>query len=233
MALVCDTTVTENAIVRSSESPKLHGRRQIFTSEPVITRENVLDVLGKAMSVHLLNRAEIQYLYDYVRGIQPILNRTKVYNTEICAKVVVNLANQIVTFKTSEFAGEPIQYVSRSSGQKDREEKDSTVPGMVAELNSKMLTENKQTKDMQIANYMFKGGVAYRLTIHDPDPDETLDEAPFEIYVPDPLNTFVVRLNDVSRRVVMGVTYVNTGDAEKGYEYTVYTPDVTYVITGA
>lgn len=233
MGLVCDTTTTENTAVRLSESPKLHGRRQIFTSEHEITRENVLDVLGKAMSVHLLNRQEIQYLYDYVRGIQPILNRTKVHNTEINSKVVVNLANQIVAFKTSEFAGEPIQYVSRSSGQKEQEEKDSIVPEMVADLNSKMLTENKPTKDIQIANYMFKGGVAYRLTIHDPNPDETLDEAPFEIYVPDPRNTFVVRVNDVSKRVVMGVTYVDTKDPERGYEYTVYTKDETFVITGA
>lgn len=233
MGLVCDTTTTENTAVRLSESPKLHGRRQIFTSEHEITRENVMDVLGKAMSVHLLNRVEIQYLYDYVRGIQPILNRTKVHNTEINSKVVVNLANQIVAFKTSEFAGEPIQYVSRSSGKKEQEEKESKVPEMVADLNSKMLTENKPTKDIQIANYMFKGGVAYRLTIHDPNPDETLDEAPFEIYVPDPRNTFVVRVNDVSKRVVMGVTYVDTKDPERGYEYTVYTKDETFVITGA
>ena len=233
MALVCDTTTTENADVRNSESPKLNGRRQIFTSEAVITEDNVLDVLTKAMSVHLLNRQEIQYLYDYVRGIQPILSRTKVHNAEICNKVVVNLANQIVTFKTSEFAGEPIQYVSRSSGLHDRDNLDPTIPEMVSELNSMMLTEDKQGDDMKIANYMFKGGVAYRLTIHDPHPDETLDEAPFELYVPDPRNTFVVRLNDVSRRVVMGVTYVNKDITEGGgIEYTVYTPDVTYVITG-
>lgn len=233
MGLVCDTTTTENTAVRLSESPKLHGRRQIFTSEREITRENVLDVLGKAMSVHLLNRQEIQYLYDYVRGIQPILNRTKVHNAEINSKVVVNLANQIVTFKTSEFAGEPISYVSRSNGLHDREDLDPTIPEMVAELNSMMLTEDKQGDDMKIANYMFKGGVAYRLTIHDPNPNDTLDEAPFELYVPDPRNTFVVRLNDVSRRVVMGVTYVDTKDPERGYEYTVYTPNETYVINGA
>ena len=37
-------------------SKDLHGRRKIFTSEKVITRENVITVLQKALAVHLLNR---------------------------------------------------------------------------------------------------------------------------------------------------------------------------------
>lgn len=233
MALVCDTTVTENELVRRSESPKLHGRRQIFTGESVITEDNVIDVLEKALPVHRINRAEEMYLYDYMRGIQPILWRTKVYNQEINNKIVINLANQIVNFKSSEFAGEPIQYVSRSSKK--------SIPGKVSQLNSMMLTEGKQSKDFEMAKKMFCGGVGYRLTIHDQNRNgadivarnnvsDYLDEAPFEIYVPDPWNTFVVRYNDVSRRVVMGVTYTFKDMPESNVEYTVYTPNVTYTI---
>lgn len=233
MALVCDTTVTENELVRRGESPKLHGRRQIFTGESVITDDNVIDVLEKALPVHRINRAEEMYLYDYMRGIQPILWRTKVYNQEINNKIVINLANQIVNFKSSEFAGEPIQYVSRSSKK--------SIPGKVSQLNSMMLTEGKQSKDFEMAKKMFCGGVGYRLTIHDQNRNgadivarnnvsDYLDEAPFEIYVPDPWNTFVVRYNDVSRRVVMGVTYTFKDMPESNVEYTVYTPNVTYTI---
>lgn len=233
MALVCDTTVTENELVRRGESPKLHGRRQIFTGESVITEDNVIDVLEKALPVHRINRAEEMYLYDYMRGIQPILWRTKVYNQEINNKIVINLANQIVNFKSSEFAGEPIQYVSRSSKK--------SIPGKVSQLNSMMLTEGKQSKDFEMAKKMFCGGVGYRLTIHDQNRNgadivarnnvsDYLDEAPFEIYVPDPWNTFVVRYNDVSRRVVMGVTYTFKDMPESNVEYTVYTPNVTYTI---
>lgn len=233
MALVCDTTVTENELVRSGESPKLHGRRQIFTGESVITDDNVIDVLEKALPVHRINRAEEMYLYDYMRGIQPILWRTKVYNQEINNKIVINLANQIVNFKSSEFAGEPIQYVSRSSKK--------SIPGKVSQLNSMMLTEGKQSKDFEMAKKMFCGGVGYRLTIHDQNRNgadivarnnvsDYLDEAPFEIYVPDPWSTFVVRYNDVSRRVVMGVTYTFKDMPESNVEYTVYTPNVTYTI---
>ena len=206
-------------------SHDLHGRRQIFTGEREITDANVVQVLQKALPTHERNREEFIYLDNYMRGIQPILNRTKKYNDEINNKIVINLANQIVNFKASEFAGEPIQYVSRSS--------DKAVPKKVSELNSMMLSEGKQTKDLEMAKKMFIGGVGYRLTIHDQGRSESeyLDEAPFEIYTPDPWNTFVVRLNDVTKRVVMGVTYVYKDAPGGAVEYTVYTQNVTYTIT--
>ena len=94
-------------------SKNLHGRRQIFSSVSEVTDENVIDVLNKALQVHLLNRREEIFLKNYERGLQPILFRTKNYNAEINNKIVVNIANQIITFKTSEFAGEPITYVLR------------------------------------------------------------------------------------------------------------------------
>lgn len=205
---------------------KLHGRRQIFTSETKITKSNVLDVLNKALSTHAKNRREEIYLEKYLRGIQPILEREKQVNSEINNKIVVNIANEIVTFKTAEFAGEPIQYISRGN----REE----APNKVAELNNMMLAEGKQTKDIELAEKMFTVGVGYRLVVHDQGRNKAdyLDEAPFEIYVPEPLNTFVVRVNDVTKRVIMGVTYMYTDDTSTAVKYTVYTEDATYTIDG-
>ena len=209
------------------EPSAMKGRRIIYTNEPEITRKNVIDVLEKALAVHFHNREEMVYLENYLRGEQPILNRVKKVNGEINNKVVVNIANEIITFKTSEFAGEPIQYVSRASDNKE-------VPGKVADINNMMLSEGKQTKDIELAHKMFTCGVGYRLVIHDRKrkQNEYLDEAPFEIYIPDPENSFVVRLNDVSKRVVMGVTYVYLDDPTKNIEYTVYTDNVTYKIQG-
>lgn len=223
-----DVSTLENDVVRSFTEPGgLHGRRQIFTGEREITRENLIDVLQDALPVHEKNREEQIYLDKYMRGIQPILNRVKKYDNEISNKIVVNLANQIVNFKASEFAGEPIQYVSRSEKK--------SIPSKVGKINSMMISEGKQTKDLEMAKKMFIGGVGYRLTIHDQGKLRTdyLDEAPFEIYIPDPWNTFVVRYNDVSKRVVMGVTYVfhEENGKPKYTEYTVYTPDVTYTVT--
>ena len=223
------TTVSDTKLDISKE---LHGRRRIFSGEKEITRENVIEVLEKALATHEKNRREIIYLQNYERGIQPILERTKTYNAEINNKVVVNIAQEITTFKEAEFAGEPIQYVSRK-GNKGVENDDKDIPKKVAQVNDMMLSEGKQTLDLELAHKMFIAGVGYRLVWHDDLPaDEYLDEAPFEIAIPDTENTFVVRRNDAKKTVLMGVTYVYKDPPNKAIEYTVYTPNVTYTIEG-
>ena len=140
----------------------------------------------------------------------------------------MNVANQIVTFKTAEFAGEPIQYVSRGNNE--------SVPEKIEKLNSMMISEGKTSKDMDLAYKMFTTGVGYRLVLRDKAKavatGELYDEAPFEIYTPDPQNTFVIRANDVTKRIVAGVTYVLLDDAEQNVLYTMYTDNVTYKIKG-
>ena len=208
---------------------ELHGRRVIYTNVSEITTWNVLrEVLNEALPVHARNRAEEVYLEKYLRGIQPILGRVKQYHAEINNKIVVNVANQIVTFKTSEFAGEPVTYVSRSNKK--------SVPKKVEKLNAMMLTEGKQSKDMELAYKMFTSGVGYRLVLRDKAEavakGDLLDEAPFEIYIPDPRNTFVIRLNDVTKRVVAGVTYVYLDSSSNRVLYTVYTANATFKVEG-
>ena len=211
---------------RVNVSRLMKGRKQIFTNETEITAGNVVEVLNKALPIHARNREDEKYLERYVRGVQPILDRVKAVNAEINNKIVVNIANQIVTFKTAEFAGEPIQYISRGNRPE--------APEKVAQINSMMMAEGKQSKDMQLAYNIFTYGVGYRLAIHDRKPkvSDLFDEAPFEIYIPDPRNTFVVRLNDVSKRVMMGVTYVFLDDNQTHVRYTVYTDNVTFTVDG-
>ena len=224
-ALVPDVTTIDRSRLGDGTSPEMHGRRVILTGEKEITRDNVLDVLEKAMQTHRLNREEILYLERYMRGWQPVLHRHKAVNAEINNKVVVNLANSIVTFKSSEFAGKPIMFVSRGSSK--------ATPKKVSKLNDMMLSEGKQSKDYVLAQQMFTGGIGHRLIVHDPDRgDELYDEAPFEISIPDAKNAFVVHYNDVNRRPVMGVTYVYKDETGESIEYTCYTPNVTYTITG-
>ena len=205
---------------------ELHGRKQIFTNETKITSGNVLKVLNDALPTHQRNRSDEVYLEKFIRGIQPILDRVKQYNDYVCNRTVVNIANEIVTFKTAEFAGEPIQYVSRGAK--------TSVPPLVEKLNSMMISEGKQSKDMELAYKMFTDGVGYRLVLNDKAKSyadgDLFDEAPFEIYTPDPRNTFVVRVNDVTKRVIMGVTYVYLSDSQ--IRYTVYTDNEVYTIEG-
>lgn len=230
---VYDVSTIADSTTFAEMSNRLHGRRQIFSSVDEVTDDNVIDVLTKAIPIHNLNRAEEIYLKNYCKGIMPISVRQKLYNGEICNKIVVNIPSEIVAFKSSEFAGEPIQYVSRGSGLRERET-DEPIPDKVARINSMMLTEGKQSKDYKLAYQMFTCGVGYRLTIHDSGRDKSdyLDESPFEMHVPESENTFVVRKSDVTRKVLMGVTYVYKNPPSGEIEYTVYTPNVKYTISG-
>ena len=224
---------TDSAMSDLKLSTNLRGRRQIFSSVEEVTEENVIEVLEKALPIHQKNRQEIIFLKKYERGVQPILYRTKQYNAEVNNKIVVNIANQIIAFKMSEFAGEPIMYVSRGSGQRGKKDVPTEIPDKVANVNSMMMAEGKQTKDLKLSHEMFTCGVGYRLVYHDSgNGDEYLDEAPFEMFIPDTENTFVVRRSDVTKRVLMGVTYVFKDPPNGSVEYTVYTPDVTYTIEG-
>ena len=221
------STETNNNSINTSagNGRRMYGRQQIFTNEAVINAGNVVQELNKALPIHNANRADEQYLLDYMTGKQPICDRVKAVNNEICNRVVVNIANQIVTFKKAEFAGEPIQYVSRGTKK--------SVPKKVEKLNSMLTSEGKTSKDMELAGWMFTYGVGYRLLLNDKSAQykDLYDEAPFELYTLDSRNTFVVRLNHVSRRVVMGVTYAEIEPSL--FRYTVYTDNAVYTIDGS
>ena len=51
----------------------LFGRRKIYTTVTDVTRENVIEEVNRALSYHMMNVAEMNYLYWYRRGLQPIL----------------------------------------------------------------------------------------------------------------------------------------------------------------
>jgi len=91
----------------------MFGREVIYSSESIITGANVKEVLTKALLIHNKNQAQIEYLYQYYRGNQPILHRKKIIRPEINNKIVENHALEIVDFKKGYVFGEPVQYVRR------------------------------------------------------------------------------------------------------------------------
>ena len=76
----------------------LTGRRKIFTEYKTIDETNIVEVLGRAYSIHRLNAAEMQYLIDYDLGIQP-LPYSKVVRPEINIQTSDNMANYVTEFK--------------------------------------------------------------------------------------------------------------------------------------
>ena len=191
------------------------GRRKIFTDESEITDANVCAVLQKALTVHAQNRAEIDYLYQYYKGNQPVLYREKEVRPEIKNIVVENRANEIVSFKVGYLMGEPIQYVSRGDNE--------ALTKNINQLNAYMQAEDKAAKDKELADWSHICGTSYRMVLPDSDADTENDEAPFEIYTLDPRYTFVVYHNSLGEAPVMNVKYVTRSDGTT--VYSVYTKD--------
>lgn len=196
----------------------MFGRRMIKTSATYIDSSNIQDELLKAMENHGLNRSEIDYLYRYYKGEQPILRRVKETRPEICNKIVENRANEIVSFKVGYLCGEPIQYVSHNGSEQTVE--------AINKLNEYMFAEDKASQDQEIVEWQMICGTAFRLVLPD-DPGE-LDEAPFEMYTLDPRETFIVYSNEIGNKPLMAVKY--SMDEHEITTFSVYTKDRYYMI---
>ena len=202
------------------ETRALFGRRVIYSNVSEITRENVVDVLRKAFTTHLRNKNEMEYLYRYYKGAQPIINRKKDVRPEIKNIVIENRANEIVSFKVGYLMGEPVQYVSRGD--------DEAVAKNVTTLNNYVLSEDKPTKDKELAEWAHICGTSYRIALPDEKADVELDEAPFEMYTLDPRFSFVVYQNSLGEPPLMGVKYIEKEKATR--VFSVYTSDHYYEI---
>lgn len=197
-----------------------YGRSEIYTDAKEVNASNVRDVLSKTKSAFEKNQGEIQYLYDYYRGKQEVLFRQKTYNKNVCNKLIVNRANEIVSFKTGYLVGEPIQYINNSE--------DNSLSASVKALNDFMSAEDKAAKDRELAEWVYIAGVGYRCVL--PDSVNEEDEAPFEIYTLDPRQTYIVRNSGLGHKPVMSVQV--TKPVEGDTIYSVYTPTMFFEIQG-
>ena len=135
----------------------LTGRREITTSVDVVDESNVCEVLRQAYVTHLINRDEIEYLWKYYKGRQPILDRVKEIRPEIMNTIVENRANAIVSFRVGYTVGKPIQYVSSVS--------DDSVSADIARLNDMMRYAGKGTKDKRLVEWQMIAGLGYRMVL--------------------------------------------------------------------
>ena len=187
----------------------MYGRRVITTDVAEITSENVVEVIEEAMKLHEKNRSEIDYLWKYFKGDQPILTRTKNVRPEICNRIVENRANEIVSFKVGYLCGEPIQYVGRTC--------EEAVTAGVGTLNEYMFMVDKPALDQEVVEWGMICGTANRMVLANDAYEKDSDEAPFEIFTLDPRDSFVVYSNDVKRRRMLGVKYNTDESGQKTY----------------
>ena len=156
------------------------GRKIAYTNVDRITKENVVGVVGKAISVLNYNRPAIRYLYDYYKGDQPIHYREKKVRPDINNRACENHALEIVRFSTSQTYGEPIQYVSRKT--------DKIINDAVDKLNDYMKDAHRQARDIKLGNFQSAVGTAYKVALK----GKPTDIVPFRIHIPNPMNTIVV-----------------------------------------
>lgn len=195
----------------------LTGRTKILSPVKEVTRENVVDVLNKALAIHSKNAGEINYLYNYYKGCQDIRGKVKYTRENINNKVTVNRANEIVTFKTAYLLNEPIQYISNGEVSED-----------INRLNEYMRAEDKESKDKEIVDWMHICGVGERLCL--PDTPEEADGAPFMIETLDPRKAFVIYNSGIGEKPIAGVI-LQVDEDEKSL-VTVYTPNKCFTVKG-
>lgn len=208
------------------------GRRVLTHSvkKSQLTGEKIKQILPQVLREHEKNAQEINYLYNYYKGKQPILKKQKNVRPEINNKVLENHAFEIVEFKKAYVYGEPVQYVQK--GEKDNE----IVNPEISELNKFMESEDKSSKDKELAEWQYICGTAYRWTEIDDEYDD--DEAPFEISTPDPRRTFVVYNSGIKGEQLFSGHYSYFSEnlqTEDGKDYTskyriitIYTEDKIY-----
>lgn len=202
---------------------RLFGREVIYYDDVEITRQNICDVLNKALTVHRKNAVQIDKLYRIFKGRQAIFDKVKEIRPEINNQIVTNFANQIVTFKTGYLLGKPIQYVSR--GERTTELSD-TVSREIDALNRYASDCDKAAKDIELAEWFHICGTSFRMVMSDPDRDDS--ESPFDIFTLDPRFAFVVYSNEVGHKPILGVNSVKKADGT--IIYNCWTKDTLYKI---
>ena len=155
-----------------------YGRKIAYTSVETITANNVVKVIGDCIGTFYWNKPIIKYLWDYYKGDQPILYRTKLSNEDIVNKICENHAYEWVQFKVGQSYGEPVQFVSRKD--------DDNINDAVDKLNDYMSDANKQEKDIKAGEWQSATGTSFKAA------QPKNGDIPFRIIAPTPMNTFCI-----------------------------------------
>lgn len=155
-----------------------YGRKIAYTDVETITDKNIVKVIGNCIGAFYYNKTPIEYLWNYYKGDQPVLYRTKVSNEDICNSIVENHSYEIVQFKVGQTYGEPIQFVSRKE--------DDATNKAVDTLNDYMENANKQEKDIKAGEWQSATGTSFKAA------QFSNGDIPFRIVSPTPMNTFVI-----------------------------------------
>lgn len=187
-----------NDIVKGS-----YGRKVAYANVSEITTENIVKVLGSCIGVFNTNKAICKYLWDYYKGDQPVLYRTKIVRDDIVNKVVENHAFEIVQFKTGQTYGEPIQIVGVTD--------DERITDAVNTFNNYTRVAHKPARDIECGLWQSATGIGYKAVQRTGKSD-----VPFRIIVPTPLDSFVI-YSESTKEPLLAVQERKDLDGERYY----------------
>ena len=200
----------------------LYGRTVLYTDVMEVDSSNIGEVLAAAIADHDQNSSDIDYLFQYYKGDQPINQREKTYNTEINNKIVSNIAAEIVDFKIGYLLSAPIQYIDSASNDSIDEIENNDLDIMTRFC----MMEDKDTSDLEVAEWQSICGRAFRMLL--PKAEVLENESPWAIYTLDPRDTEVVYSSKMGHKPMMAFTSITLEDDSKIYYC--YTPTDFYVL---
>lgn len=157
------------------------GRRRIILPRQEVTAANLNDILQAVFKVHVINEWQTDYLFRYLRGDQPILQREKQIRPEICNKVVRNLAWRIIQFKDGFDMGQPWPYiqkgkpgVSDTDRQADVQAETFDLPNRIAALNEYLSALGFDEVSKAVMHNMHVCGHGYKCTLPSAGPKKYL-----------------------------------------------------------
>lgn len=207
-----NTTVDYNSIMSRDEA--MFGRRDIYTTYDTITADNVIYAVNSALSYHLANYCEEDYLYWRRRGMSPVLVRTKERNAFINNKVVENHPDEIVNFKDGFMLPSDAFFVARTKGKQ----------AAVNKLNEFMYRAGKHAANNKVVDWFHTVGKGVLLIQPHDDP-----EVPYKIYALDPRSAFVVYSMRPGNEPVMGINMVMVNGR---VHFDVFARDAVYRLSG-
>ena len=208
---------------RPVQPPVFFGRTVIKLDADEVTDDNLITLLNNALTDHSKNSFEINYLWNYYKGKQPILGKEKDYREDINNIVCVNRAMEIMSFWTGFLYPEPIKYVPRKGSE--------GVSAAIEAINDMMSAENKERKDFELITWMLVCGTAYRYLMAKPSNQNSgYADAPFGLDSLDPRTTFVAYSNRIGHKQLFSCTYWN--DEEQNPVYGIYTDEFYYEVSG-
>ena len=167
------------------------GRKLAYYDADTIDKENVLKCLQQTMNIFNMNSLAANYLWEYYKGDQPALYRTKKVRSDINNKVVENHAFEIVMFKNGQTYGEPVTYVNTSDND--------DISKFIDLLNDFCQKSSKDMYDLQCGEWQSATGIGYKAIFNKKGADEPI---PFGFIIPTPLNTWIVRKQSTHERLV-------------------------------